>query len=290
MSKNQPPRPWEAGRAGKSPARPQRSRQERSRQERGPRDRPPEGRGDGGYLIYGHHAVAAAILNPTRTLLALKATEGGLQGLGPDITAALARRQVAVEVVEGPELARLFPPDAVHQGLALKAAPLPALALDDVPALADPQAPALVLVLDHVTDPHNVGAMLRSAAAFGVDALVTTDRHTPGESGALAKAASGALELVPWVRVVNLSRSLEELAELGLWRVGLDGAADKALHELDPGRRVALVMGAEGSGLRHGTQSHCDFLARLPISPRVESLNVSSAAAVALYELARRPR
>lgn len=247
-----------------------------------------ESRGDGTYHIYGQHAVAAALANDRRAVAGLKATKAALENLPPAAADALKRRRIPVEVAEPEAIARLLPADAVHQGLALRVSPLPALALTDVPALAAPDAPALVLVLDQVTDPHNVGAMLRSAAAFGADALVTPDRHTPGESGALAKAASGCLELVPWVRVVNLSRALEELAELGLWRVGLDGAADKVLHELDPGRRVALVMGAEGAGLRHGTRTHCDFLARLPISPQVESLNVSNAAAVALYELARR--
>jgi 23S rRNA (guanosine2251-2'-O)-methyltransferase len=145
---------------------------------------------------------------------------------------------------------------------------------------------AVLLVLDQVTDPHNVGAILRSAAAFGAIGIVTQDRHSPPESGTVAKAASGALERVPWVRVVNLARALEEIGEAGFWRIGLAGDAETDLAQALGPKRIALVLGAEGTGLRPNTREHCDAVARLPISDAVESLNVSNAAAVALYAAA----
>ena len=224
--------------------------------------------------FWGKHAVAAALDNPDRKVLKAWATReaAGFMQFPPEMTVVMA---------EAPDLGRMVPHDAPHQGVVIEVEPLEDLWLGDV--LADAPERAVLLVLDQVTDPHNVGAILRSAAAFGAIGIVTQDRHAPPESGTLAKAASGALERVPWVRVVNLARALEEIAEAGFWRIGLAGEATTDLKEALGPPRVALVLGAEGPGMRSNTRDHCDALARLPISDAVESLNVSNAAAVALY-------
>jgi len=187
-------------------------------------------------------------------------------------------------LADAADLARLVARDAPHQGVVIEVEPLAEQWLDDL--LPDAPEGSLLLVLDQVTDPHNVGAILRSAAAFDALGIVTQDRHAPPESGALAKAASGALETVPWVRVVNLARALDEIAEAGFWRVGLTGEAETSIAEAMGPARIALVLGAEGEGMRQNTEAHCDALARLPISERIESLNVSNAAAIALYAAA----
>lgn len=224
--------------------------------------------------FWGKHAVAAALDNPDRRVLKAWATREAatFMQFPPEMTVVMA---------EGPDLGRMVPHDAPHQGVVIEVEPLEEIWLGDV--LAEAPEKAILLVLDQVTDPHNVGAILRSAAAFGVIGIVTQDRHAPPESGALAKAASGALERVPWVRVVNLARALEEIAEAGFWRIGLAGEAKTELKEALGPPRVALVLGAEGPGMRANTREHCDALAKLPISSAVESLNVSNAAAVALY-------
>lgn len=224
--------------------------------------------------FWGKHAVAAALDNPDRKVLKAWSTReaAGFMQFPADLPVVIA---------EAPDLARLVPADAPHQGVVIEVEPLEDMWLGDV--LAEAPERAVLLVLDQVTDPHNVGAILRSAAAFGVIGIVTQDRHAPPEGGALAKAASGALERVPWVRVVNLARALEEIAEAGFWRIGLAGDADTDLKEALGPQRVALVLGAEGPGMRSNTREHCDALAKLPISDAVESLNVSNAAAIALY-------
>jgi 23S rRNA (guanosine2251-2'-O)-methyltransferase len=180
----------------------------------------------------------------------------------------------------------ILPPGSVHQGLAILVSPLAPRGLDDV-LYALAAGPATAVVLDHVTDPRNVGAALRAAAAFGADFVIVTERHAPDESAALAKAASGALDSVPLVRVVNLARALETLKEEAFVCVGLDGDADLPISAVDLVGRVALVLGAEGSGLRRLTRERCDRLVRIPQGKAVESLNVASAAAIALYERAR---
>ena len=186
-----------------------------------------------------------------------------------------------VTLADVADLGRLVPNDAPHQGVVIEAEPLDEVWLDDL--FQGVGERAILLVLDQVTDPHNVGAILRSAAAFVAIGIVTQHRHSPPEIGVVAKAASGSLESMPWVRVVNLARALEEIAEAGFWRIGLAGDADTELKSALGPQRVALVLGAEGLGLRPNTREHCDALARLPITDAVESLNVSNAAAVALY-------
>ena len=224
--------------------------------------------------MWGKHAVAAALDNPERKVLRAWATqEAAGQMQFP--------KDVPVTFADVADLGRLIPHDAPHQGVVIEVEPLEDIWLGDVLSAAPERA--LLLVLDQVTDPHNVGAILRSVAAFGAIGIVTQDRHSPPESGALAKAASGALERVPWARVVNLARALEEIGEAGFWRVGLAGEAQMDLKDALGPARIALVLGAEGPGLRPNTREHCDAVARLPISSAIESLNVSNAAAVALY-------
>ncbi len=225
--------------------------------------------------FWGRHAVLAALANPRRTVRRVWGTREALAALDlPPV--------VPVTFADAADLGRLVPGDAPHQGLVIEVDPLPDMWLGDlIDAGRDDRRP--LLVLDQVTDPHNVGAVLRSAAAFDALGLVTQDRHAPPESGSLARSASGALELVPWVRVVNLARALDEIGEAGFWRIGLTGAANQTLGQAMGNGRLALVLGAEGEGMRHNTETHCDELAKLPISPKVESLNVSNAAAIALY-------
>jgi 23S rRNA (guanosine2251-2'-O)-methyltransferase len=218
--------------------------------------------------------VAAALDNPDRKVLRAWATREAAAFMQfPD--------SLPVTLAEAPDLARLVPGDAPHQGVVIEVEPLEGAWLDGL--LNEDRERGVILVLDQVTDPHNLGAILRSAAAFGAIGVVTQYRHAPPESGVVAKAASGALERVPWVRVVNLARALEEIGEAGYWRIGLAGEADMDLGQALGPPRVALVLGAEGAGMRPNTRDHCDAIARLPISAAVESLNVSNAAAVALY-------
>lgn len=239
------------------------------------------GRASAGQVrLWGRHAVEAALKNPDRSHRKLWATREGIDTLDGDLPPGFP-----VEYADVQDLARLVARDAPHQGLVLECAPLDDVHMEDVLA-SEPAGP--LVFLDQVTDPHNVGAVLRSAAAFDACAIVTQDRHAPPESGVVAKSASGALEIVPWVRVVNLARALESAAEAGYWRIGLAGEAEATLAEALPAGPVALVLGAEGEGMRQNIAAHCDALARLPIGERMESLNVSNAAAIALYAIAVR--
>lgn len=229
------------------------------------------------YWLYGRHAVVAALANRARRHRRLVATAEAAAQLTEAFPGGLP---LDPERLSAEEIGRLLPPGAVHQGLALLADPLAP------PPLAEALAasPGPVVVLDQVTDPRNVGAVLRSAAAFGAAAVIVQDRHAPGEGGAMARAAAGALDRIPLLRAVNLARTLAALKEAGLWVVGLDAAAERTLASAGlEGRRLALVLGAEDEGMRRLTREGCDLLVRLPQTRAVESLNVSVAAAVALY-------
>ncbi len=256
---------------------------------RPPRSRAPTTAEGTGWL-WGAHAVEAALANPARELLRVLATPERARAA----EAALRRRltgapagaaALRVEGADNGEIAQRLPPGAVHGGIAALAAELPDLGLE---ALLEP-AQGVVLVLDQVTDPQNVGAILRSAAAFGARGVVLQDRHSPALFGALAKAAAGAVDRLPVVRVVNLSRALERLGDAGWRTVGLAGGAATALADEASGAATALVLGSEGEGLRRLVAEHCDVLAAISMPGSFESLNVSAAAAVALYE-ATRPR
>jgi 23S rRNA (guanosine2251-2'-O)-methyltransferase len=241
--------------------------------------------------VYGTHATAAALANPRRRIRRLVALADAAAVLNGVLAEAQARLPIGPlpEIVSRETLEALLPPGAVHQGVALAAAALPAGDIEDVIAgLAEPGgASQIVVLLDQVTDPHNIGAVLRSAAAFGAVALVLPEHGAPEPTGALAKAASGALEHVPLVRVVNLARTLDRLKAAGFWCAGLDEAASQTLAESRLTGRIALVLGAEGEGMRRLTRERCDILVRLPTRGAIASLNVSNAAAIALYELTR---
>jgi 23S rRNA (guanosine2251-2'-O)-methyltransferase len=235
----------------------------------------------GEYWIYGTHAALAALANPERRKSRVLATAGFLEAY-PDVAGISD-----VEVVKRAALDDELPEGAVHQGIAVSSLPLPGLDLEDVLGGLDTATNICVAVLDQASDPRNIGAVLRSAAAFGVSCVIVQDRHAPPETGAMAKAASGALEHVAVIRAVNLARTLGELKDRGFWCVGLDGSADDVLSETRLDGPTALVFGAEGRGLRRLTRETCDILAKIPLSENVESLNLANAVSVALYEWAR---
>jgi 23S rRNA (guanosine2251-2'-O)-methyltransferase len=241
---------------------------------RGPQNAPRhEPRGGADFVrIYGFHAVSAALRAARRELVRLYATEAAAERLAPEIAA----RGVETKIVAAEDIAARTPRDAVHQGVLLEARPLAPIDISELPV------DGLVVALDQITDPHNVGAILRTAAAFAVNALLTTERHTPEFTGALAKSASGGLEHVPICSVVNLARALDELGDLGYWRIGLDSEAPGLLADARLARPLVLVLGAEDKGLRRLTRERCDAMARLDLPGAIKSLNVSNACAIAL--------
>lgn len=275
----------QAGKPRRDNRRPSRDRQQAAGQPAAAPPKPPPG----GHFLWGRHAVLAAIANPERRIAALYASEDASTELDRTIEALAAARRAEIPaptVTDRRRLDALQPggdaEKAVHQGMAAAVWPLDAPDLDDLLAtICD--APARLLLLDQLSDPRNVGAIMRSALALGATAIISTHRNAPDESGALARAAAGALEKVPMIRVVNLARAIERLQEAGIEVAGLAADGDTAVDSLAQIPRLAIALGAEGSGLRHLTRRHCDRLVRIDISEDSESLNVSIAAAIALY-------
>ena len=240
---------------------------------RRPRGRDHDGNPDGPVILYGWHTVAAALANPQRTIRRLYLSENAAKRLSDENIDT----RVPPEIVRPALIDQRLGPDAVHQGLLAEADPLPSPDIEELPQ------EGIVLVLDQITDPHNVGAILRSAAAFAVKAIVTTARHSPEATGVLAKSASGALELVPIVTVQNLARALNELNDQGFLTVGLDSQGSENLGTVALRQPLAMVLGAEGKGLRQLTRETCSVVARLDMPGEIKSLNVSNAAVLALY-------
>lgn len=270
--------PWSGGRGG------DRGHQERNQERhhgkpqggrpaRREREVRGHGKGEGPVILYGWHTVTLALANPRRRIRKLLITENAERRLSDE----KIDTRVTPEIVRPGDIDRRLGPDAVHQGLLLEADPLPGPHIDELPQ------DGVVLVLDQITDPHNVGAILRSAAAFGVKALVTTARHSPEATGVLAKSASGALELVPIISVQNLARALTEMNDAGFMTVGLDSEGTENLDAIPLRAPLALVLGAEGKGLRQLTRETCNVVARMDMPGAIKSLNVSNAAALALY-------
>jgi len=243
--------------------------------------KPPSAKPESGLWLYGLHAVRSALSNPKRFVRRAVLTERAAEELGPKLLA-----RVKHEVTDMHGVSRILPDGAVHQGIAILCEPLPRLELDAVLEQTSGKR-RIVLVLDQITDPHNAGAILRTAAAFGATAIIVQDRHSPPESGVLAKAASGALDIVPMIHVVNIARTLEDLGKKEFWRVALAGDGESPLKDVAETGDIALVLGSEGGGIRRLVRERCDTSAFVPIDSAIESLNVSNAAAIALYELRR---
>ncbi len=266
------------------------SRQQHARNDHKPGagKRSPERKG--GVQLFGYHAASAAFVNPARHCQRLLLTQTSLRQFEPIIAQAkkLGLKRPSPEIIDLRAIDKQLPNGTVHQGILLEAENLPDKELDDLLELE--HLPAAIVVLDQVTDPHNVGAILRSACAFGVGAVLVTERNAASQTGVLAKTASGALEHTPIFRIGNLSQSLKKLQNAGYWCIGLDETGKDALHQIKMPAKTALVLGAEGEGLRRLTIESCDEIAKLPTTPPVGSLNVSNAAAVAMYEVMRQLR
>lgn len=238
-------------------------------------------------ILYGRHAVTAALANPERKIAKLLCTAENAPE-AKKICAARGLPEAAVNIVDRREIDRILPRDAVHQGFALYCSELPEYSLEDICILAADKPDCHLLILDQVTDPQNIGAVIRSCVAFDTLALIMQDKNAPAETGAMAKAAAGTIEYLPVCRVTNLSRAVNRLKEAGFWTVGMDGYAQTTIDKMNKGGKIAIIMGSEGKGMRRLVEESCDMTVRLPISGRVESLNVSTAAAIALYEVSKK--
>ena len=234
-----------------------------------------------GLVLYGRHAVMSALENPNRKIKKLVCTSEN----ATEIREKYASLNVVV--ADKKDIDKLVPADAVHQGYALFCSELDSLSIEELCYDTADDTRCSVLILDQVTDPQNIGAIIRSCAAFGVKAVIVQDKNSPQESGSMAKAAAGTLEFVPVIRVTNLARAIETLKKNGFWIVGMDGYATETVDKIDKNAKLGVVMGSEGSGMRRLIEESCDITVKLPINPKVESLNVSTAAAIVLYELSK---
>ena len=230
-------------------------------------------------IIYGRHAVLSALKNPKRHIQKLLITAENKAEIEP--------LNVNFSIIDKKDFLKILPEDAVHQGFALYCNRLETYDIEDLIALAENKNRCHILILDQVTDPQNIGAIIRSCAAFETLGLVVQDKNSPLESGAMDKASAGTIEFVPVARVTNLSRAIEKLKDAGFWVMGMDGYAETTIDKINKAGKTAIVMGSEGKGMRRLVQENCDSSVKLPISPNVESLNVSTAAAIALYELSK---
>lgn len=229
-------------------------------------------------ILYGRHAVLSALANPKRQIQKILCTKENADEIRKV-------SKIAPQIVEKKEIDKLFSSDAVHQGFALFCNRLPDYSLEEIINLASNKEKCHILILDQVTDPQNVGAIIRSAVAFNTLALIMQDKNSPIENGAMAKAAAGMIEYLPIARVTNLTRAIEKLKEVEFWTVGMDGYAKTTIDKLQKPEKTAIIMGSEGKGMRRLVEENCDISVKLPMSPLTESLNVATAAAIALYEI-----
>ena len=238
-------------------------------------------------LLYGRHPVFAAIANPSRRILKIYASAENAAEIKAHLSAC-QRNNLPLQIVDRKDIDKMLPREAVHQGFALLCKELENYSIEDICTLAAEKKDCHILILDQVTDPQNIGAIIRSCVAFDTLALIMQDKNAPAETGAMAKASAGMIELLPICRVINLSRALVRLKQDGFWILGMDGYAQTTIDQINKSGKTAIVMGSEGKGMRRLVEENCDSSVKLPISSKVESLNVATAAAIALYEINRR--